>query len=82
MATVVGVRSSSFKGQDGVEITGKVIFFTEPLRNGEGLSADRVFLTTDKLQNCQYDPKVGDEVHLDYNRYGKCVGIRQVELDY
>ena len=82
MATIIGVRSSSFKGEDGVQITGKTIYFTEPLKNGEGVSAERVFLTTDKLQECQSDPKVGDEVHFEYNRYGKCSGIRLIELDY
>ena len=71
MATIIGVRSSSFKGSDGADITGKTIYFTEPLEKGEGLSAERVFLTMDKLLKCQYDPKVGDDVHIEYNRYGK-----------
>lgn len=72
MATIIGVRSSSFKGEDGVQITGKTIYLTEPLEKGEGLSAERVFLTSDKLLKCQYDPKVGDEVRIEYNRFGKC----------
>lgn len=75
MATIIGVRSSSFKGNDGVQVTGKVIYFTEPLEKGEGFSAERVFLTTDKLLKCQYDPKVGDEVRIEYNRFGKCSGM-------
>ena len=75
MATIIGVRSSSFKGDDGEQVTGKNIYFTEPLNKGDGLSAGRVFLTTDKLLKCQYDPKVGDEVHIEYNRYGKCSGV-------
>lgn len=75
MATIIGVRSSSFKGSDGTEITGKTIFLTEPLEKGEGHSAERVFLTMDKLLKCQYDPKVGDEVHIEYNRFGKCSAI-------
>ena len=75
MATIIGVRSSSFKGNDGVEVTGKSIYITEPLEKGEGLSAERVFLTTEKLLKCQYDPKVGDEVRIEYNRFGRCSGI-------
>ena len=75
MATIIGVRSSSFKGNDGVQVTGKVIYFTEPLEKGEGHSAERVFLTDAKLAKCQYTPKLGDEVHIEYNRYGKCSGI-------
>ena len=75
MATIIGVRYSSFKGSDGVEVTGKSIYITEPLEKGEGLSAERVFLTMEKLQKCQYDPEVGDEVRIEYNRFGKCSGI-------
>ena len=75
MATIIGVRSSSFKGDDGEQVTGKNIYYTEPLEKGEGLSAGRVFFTHDKLLKCQYDPKVGDEVHIEYNRFGKCSGI-------
>ena len=56
MATVVGVRPINFKGKDGNQITGKNIYFTEPLEDGEGSSADRVFLSMDKLLKCQYDP--------------------------
>ena len=75
MATVVGLRSINFKGQDGNLVTGKNIYFTEPLEDGEGVSAERVFLSMDKLLKCQYDPKVGDEVHIEYNRYGRCSGV-------
>lgn len=75
MATVVGVRPINFKGKDGNQITGKNIYFTEPLEDGEGSSADRVFLSMDKLLKCQYDPKVGDEVHIEYNRNGRCTGV-------
>ena len=75
MATVVGVRSINFTGKEGNPVTGKNIYFTEPLKDGEGVSAERVFLSMDKLLACQYDPKVGDEVHIEYNRYGRCSGV-------
>ena len=72
MATIIGIRSSSFKGEHGEQITGKTIYITEPLTNGEGVSAERIFLTDAKLRDKQYDPKVGDKVHIEYNRWGKC----------
>lgn len=75
MATVVGIRSITFKGKDGELVSGKNIYYTEPLENGEGLSAERVFLSMERLVKCQYDPKVGDEVHIEYNRYGRCSGV-------
>ena len=68
MTTIIGIRSSSFKGEDGVMITGKNIYLTEPLKKGEGHSAERVFLTDEKLRDRQYDPKVGDKVHIDWLR--------------
>lgn len=75
MATVVGVRTINFIGKDGNPVTGKNIYFTEPLEDGEGVSAERVFLSMDKLVKCQYDPRVGDDVHIEYNRYGRCSGV-------
>lgn len=68
MATIVGVRTSSLRGARGETVTGKNIFFTEPLSDGEGVSAKRVFLTTEKLLKCQYGPKVGDDVRIEYER--------------
>lgn len=75
MAKVIGIRNSSFKGDRGEDVTGVNIYVTEPLEKGEGCSAERVFLTTDKLLKCGYQPKVGDEVTLTYNRYGKCSAV-------
>ena len=75
MATIIGIRFRSFTGNDGEQVTGKNIYLTEPLEKGEGVSADRVFLTMEKLLKCQYDPKVGDKVRIEYNRFGKCSGI-------
>lgn len=28
------------------------------------------------LASCGYTPKLNDEVIIEYNRYGKCAGIR------
>ena len=75
MATIIGMRSSSFTGNDGVQVTGRTIYYTEPLEKGEGLSAGHVFLTDAKLVKCAYDPKVGDDIYIEYNRYGKCSSI-------
>lgn len=75
MAKIIGIRKSSFKGDHGEDITGVNIYFTEPLEKGEGLSAERVYVTMDKLSKFGYQPKVGDEVSIYYNRYGKCDGM-------
>lgn len=75
MAKIVGIRSSSFKGSDGTDVTGVNIYLTEPLENGQGLATDRVFLTEAKLSQWAYKPVVGDEVDISYNRYGRVSGM-------
>ena len=75
MAKIVGIRPSSFKGNDGMEVNGQNIYLTEPLDKGEGLATDRVFLTNAKLADWAYKPVVGDEVEISYNRYGRVSGM-------
>ena len=69
---IIGIRSSSFKGDKGEEITGKNIYMTFPLDKGTGLGCERVFVTDAKIADWPYKPVVGDEVEIVYNRYGRC----------
>ncbi len=46
---------------------------------GEGLSCERVYVLDKCLNDCGYVPKLGDEVRLEYNRYGKCCGVHLVK---
>ena len=75
---IIGIRSSSFKGDKGEEITGKNIYMTFPLDKGTGLGCERVFVTDAKMADWPYKPAVGDEVDLRYNRYGRCDGMSKV----
>ena len=72
---IIGIRPSSFKGDDGATVSGRNIYVAYPLETGEGHGADRVFVTDKKLADWPYKPVVGDEVTLEYNRWGKCCGI-------
>ena len=74
---VIGFRKSSFKGNDGSEVSGINLYLTEPADKGEGLSCERVYVLDKYLNACGYVPKLGDEVRLEYNRYGKCAGVHQ-----
>ena len=78
MAKVIGYRNSSFSGSDGSTVTGASIFLSYPLDNGVGEGCDRVFLTQARLNACGYSPKLGDEVRVEYNRYGKCSALYEV----
>ena len=68
---VIGTKASSFKGQDGQTIRGINIYVTYPLTNGEGEACERLYMTDTKLEQSGYKPKVGDNITVAYNRYGK-----------
>ena len=72
---IIGIRPSSFTGEDKTQISGKNIYLTYPLEKGEGLGSERIFITDAKLNKWDYKPKVGDKVTVSYNRYGKCDGM-------
>lgn len=72
---VIGIRPSSFPGERGDTVSGKNIYLTYPLEKGEGLGSERIFVTDAKLNKWPYQPKVGDEVNVSYNRFGRCDGM-------
>lgn len=74
---IIGIRPSSFKGDDGTQVIGQNIYMTYSLDRGEGDGAERVFVTNERLAQWPYRPTVGDEVDVIYNRYGKCQEIVQ-----
>ncbi len=75
---IIGIRPSSFKGDSGDSVSGKNIYLTFPLEKGEGFGAERVFVRDAKLNTWTYQPKVGDEVNVTYNRFGRCDGMSKV----
>ena len=76
---VIGFQRRSFKGDDGQQVSGVNVYLSYPLDKGEGQGAERVYLTDAKLAECGYTLKVGDEVNVWYNRYGKCTAIFPVK---
>ena len=77
---IIGIRPSSFTGSDGSKVEGQNIYLTYDLDKGEGQGSDRVFVTKAKLADWSYKPKVGDDVDVSYNRYGKCAGMSKAGL--
>lgn len=76
--TIIGIRPSEFKGDDGSIIKGKNFYMTYALEKGEGQGAERVYLTDAKLQEMGFTPSVGDNVQLFFNRWGKCSGMELI----
>lgn len=60
MSKIIGILDTSFKTKDGIQIDGKTFFATEPIdpKRGEGLSAERFFLSKNKLEtlDCRRRP--------------------------
>ena len=75
---VIGIRKTSFKGDKGDTVSGMNVYVSYPIDEdkGSGVAADRLFFTMDKLVSCKYSPSVGDEVAVEYNKYGKPAAIR------
>lgn len=78
--TIIGISNTiNFKGSDGTEIEGKNIFFTYPLgsKQGAGMGSEKHFFTTSKISQFDFQPEIGDEVSLLFNRYGKVAEIKR-----
>ena len=75
---IIGIRPSSFMGDEKKEVKGMNIYVTYPLEKGEGLGSERLFITEDKMSLWTYKPHVGDEVKVEYNRFGRCAGMEKV----
>lgn len=71
---VIGYRNSSFKSSDGNTISGVTMYLTCSDSYVTGVVADRVFISTNKLNG--YAPQLGDVVDVEYNKYGKVNGIK------
>ena len=75
--TVIGYRKSNFKGERGEMVSGMNIYVAYPIEaeKGAGQGCDRLYMSVERLLNCGYSPSVGDEVRVEYNKYGKPAGI-------
>lgn len=67
---VVGIRKSSFKGDNGETVTGYSVYMLFDQRGVDGQAAGRFFLTPWKFVNGVI-PKPGDIVVVYFNRFGK-----------
>lgn len=72
---LVGYRRSAFTAQDtGERISGYNLYLLGEEENVEGKMTERAFLSDKRLAG--YIPRMGDEVELVYNRYGKISELR------
>lgn len=66
---VVGMRSYEFQGKDGDKVQGMNLYLQWTEDKIAGVACEAVSVSMEKLDG--YDPSLGDEVRVGYNRYGK-----------
>ena len=80
MSKLIGCEHKNFTTQKGDTIEGVSIYITDkiPPQRGEGCTADRIFLSKNKLADLPFVPAVGMEIEVLYNKYGKVSTIRLI----
>lgn len=74
---VIGFAETSFTAKDtGAVIDGMNIFVTFENNRTTGSACDRLYVSRRRLEECSYNPSIGDDIEPLYNRYGKISGIR------
>ncbi len=78
---IEGFKRSNFTTKDGAPIHGLNLYVSYPAtgEEAEGLICERLYMTDAKLAMCGYTPKVGDEVTVSYNKFGKPASIFPVK---
>ena len=70
---VLGKRPISFTAKDGKEIAGTTLYLGYETKGVEGMAAEKVFISAEKVPT--NDIVVGSEVNVHFNRYGKVEAI-------
>lgn len=80
---IEGVVGVDFTTEDGKTITGKTVYFTEPLDpdRGEGYFAGKIFFSAAKLAALDFTPAVGQVVNFLYDRGGRVKAVTIVDDD-
>lgn len=81
---LIGYKHSEFTAKDGNHVKGIVVYFGMTItRNGEGMEAEKFFLSEEKLSRMAFKPEesIGRNVRIYFNRYGKPDEIQVLEED-
>lgn len=70
---VIGIQHSEFDTRDGKHVSGMFLYLSEVRNNVEGVATERIFLSNAKVGD--YPPMIGDEIKVNYNRFGKVDNI-------
>ena len=72
--TLLGIQTVSGKNKEGKAYSGYRLHFSYPIdkKYGEGTAVENVYISDHYLEEM---PKLGDDVNVLYNRYGRPVGL-------
>ena len=78
--TVAGWRRVDFTGQDKKVVRGRTYYLSKSINTklGEGVEFDKAFFSDERLAAMSYQPAIGDQVEVLYNRFGRIYLLRPV----
>lgn len=72
---VIGIKNVNYVSKkSGKNVSGLILYFTQPIKDGAGLSSDSVFVSHDVAGNIV----PGDDINIFYNKYGNVCSINLV----
>lgn len=78
-AKIVGIRNVNFTDQQTGNVVSGKSYFYEFFEDGvEGMAADKVFVTDQRFAQLSVHPVVGEEVNLEFSRYGKLSNVTKI----
>lgn len=69
MAVLIGFQSKKYNFEDGHSSEGFNLFLEEKREGVSGMACERVYVSNEKIGG--YIPVIGDEIRINYNRWGK-----------
>lgn len=73
--SVVGYEYFDYQNKAGQTVPSCRLHVEYPKRDCEGVAVEPVFVRRETLAD--YRPQVGDDIVLDYNRYGSVVSVER-----
>lgn len=75
---VVGLREVNFTDDNGRTVDGTSIYFLIFADGVNGKMTGKLFVSRDRKKQMSYFPAVGDEVAVNYDRFGKPADFKPV----
>lgn len=75
---ILGFENVQFNFNDGKTVKGVYVYLSDNAVNPQkvtGVRTERIFLSESKAAECNFIPKLGDNVQVNYNRFGKVQSI-------